>query len=578
MNIFNKLRNDIIIAGKEICNDDKILQAATIEIPKDSLNGDLATNIAMIVASKQNINPKEIAIKFKELLSSLPYIASIEVAGPGFINFTLKAEEWHASIKDILLDKNEFFKVNIGNNQKINVEYVSANPTGPMHIGHARGAVYGDALARILNATGYQVTKEYYVNDAGAQIEDLAKTVVLRYQEALTKEKISIPEGLYPGEYLIDVGEKLVQEYGNKLLTMRDQERNEIVKKYTVEKMLDLIREDLKDLGIEHEVFFSEKSLHDSKKVDAVVELLSKMGLIYEGQLPAPKSRKNNDDWDSRVQRLFKSTSFGDSQDRSIEKADGNWSYFASDLAYAKDKIDRGFERLIYVLGADHSGYIKRIEAIVKALGNKKVGVDVKICQLVNFVHNGESVKMSKRKGNFTSVRDVTREVGKDIIRFMMLTRKNDASLDFDLVKVKEQSKENPVFYVQYAHVRALSIINKAKELMPDAYNQFLESNYDLSLLATEEEIEMIKLLASWPKVMEASAKYCEPHRIAFYLINVASRFHALWNFGKENNDYRFLIEDNIELTKSRLTLARAIEKIIKISFDVIGVTPIDKM
>lgn len=578
MNIFNKLRNDVIIAGKKICDDDKILQATNIEIPKDTLNGDLATNIAMVIASKQNINPREIAIKFKELLSPLPYIASIEVAGPGFINFTLKAEEWHNSIKDILLDKDEFFKVDVGNNQKINIEYVSANPTGPMHIGHARGAVYGDALARILSATGYQVTKEYYVNDAGSQIEDLAKTAILRYQEALTKEKITIPEGLYPGEYLINVGEGLVQEYGDKLLTMSDQERNEIVKEYTVEKMLDLIRDDLKDLGIEHEVFFSEKSLHDSKKIDVVVELLNKMGLIYEGQLPPPKGGKNNDDWDSRVQRLFKSTDFGDSQDRSIEKADGSWSYFASDLAYAKDKIDRGFERLVYVLGADHSGYIKRIEAIVKALGDQKIEVDVKICQLVNFVHNGESVKMSKRKGSFTSVRDVTREVGKDIIRFMMLTRKNDAPLDFDLVKVKEQSKDNPVFYVQYAHVRSISILSKAKELMPEAYDQFLGNNYNLSLLSTEEEIEMIKLLASWSKVMEASAKYFEPHRIAFYLINLASRFHALWNFGKENNDYRFLIEDNIELTKSRLALAKSIEKIIKVGFEIIGVTPIDKM
>lgn len=578
MNIFNKLRNDIIIAGQKICDDDQILQTANIEIPKDTLNGDLATNIAMIIAAKQNINPKEIAIKFKELLSPLPYIAAIEVAGPGFLNFTLRAIEWHNSIKDILLDKEEFFNINVGRNQKINIEYVSANPTGPMHIGHARGAVYGDALARVLRATGYEVTTEYYVNDAGSQIEDLAKTVILRYHEALTKEKITIPEGLYPGEYLIAVGEGLVDKYNDKLLTMSEQERNEIVKKYSVEKMLDLIRSDLKDLGIEHEVFFSEESLHNSKKIDEIVDLLTKMGLIYEGQLPPPKSGKSSDSWDSRMQKLFKSTDFGDSQDRSIEKADGSWSYFASDLAYAKDKIDRGFERLIYILGADHSGYVKRIEAIVKALGKEKVDVDVKICQLVNFVHNGESVKMSKRKGSFTSVRDVTQEVGKDIIRFMMLTRKNDAPLDFDLVKVKEQSKDNPVFYVQYAHVRSISILNKAKELMPEAYEQFLSNHYDLSLLSTEEEIEMIKLLASWPKVIEASAKYFEPHRIAFYLINIASKFHALWNYGKENNDYRFLIEDNIELTKSRLALAKSIEKIIKVGFNIIGVTPIDKM
>lgn len=577
MNIFNKLRNDIISAGRKICDNDDVLQLATVEIPKDKFNGDLSSNIAMIIAAKQNINPKELAIKFKEILTPLPYIASIEVAGPGFINFTIKADMWHNSINDILLDKEEFFKVNFGNNQKVNIEYVSANPTGPLHIGHARGAVYGDALAKVLDSTGYIVTKEYYLNDAGSQVDDLANSVMLRYKQALTKEDIVIPAGLYPGEYLVDIGQKLVEKFGDKLLTMPDNERHELVKDFTIEEMLLIIKQDLKELDIEHEVFFSEKSLHDSGKIEEVVQLLSVMGLIYEGQLPPPKGNAD-EPWDSRTQRLFKSTAFGDNQDRPIEKSDGSWSYFASDLAYAKDKIDRGFNHLVYVLGADHCGYVKRIEAIVKALGKEKVKVDVKICQLVNFVENGIAVKMSKRSGNFTNVRDVTNEVGKDIIRFIMLTRKNDITLDFDLAKVKEQSKDNPVFYVQYAHVRTMSILEKAKESMPETYNKFLEKEYDLSLLSTEEEIEIIKLLALWSKILETSAKYFEPHRIAFYLINLASKFHALWNFGKENNDYRFLIEDNIELTVARLALAKSIQKIIKVGFDVIGVTPMNKM
>ncbi len=577
MNIFNKLQNDVINAAKQICDDQKLLESVTIEIPKDNLNGDLSTNIAMIIGAKQNINPKEIALKLKEILSPLKYIASTEVAGLGFINFTIKADQWHDIINDILRDAVDFFKINIGNNKKVNIEYVSANPTGPMHVGHARGAVYGDALARVLDSTGYDVTKEYYVNDAGSQIDDLVTTVILRYKQALTRGEIIIPEGLYPGEYLKSIGQKLVEKFSDKLLTMNEKEFRKIVEKFTINEMLTLIRDDLKELDIQHDLFFSEKSLHNNGKIDEVVQLLVEMGLIYQGQLPPPKG-KIDESWSARTQRLFKSTAFGDNQDRAIEKSDGSWSYFASDLAYAKDKIDRGAEHLVYVLGADHAGYVKRIEAIVKALGKGKVKVDVKICQLVNFIDNGESVKMSKRRGNFTSVRDVTNEVGKDILRFIMLTRKNDVTLDFDLIKVKEQSKDNPIFYVQYAYVRTISIIAKAKESMPEAYARFLEKKYDLSLLSTEEEIEIMKILASWPKVLEVSAKYFEPHRIAFYLINLASKFHSLWNFGKENNDYRFLIEDNTELTVARLALAQAIQKIIGVGFNIIGVTPMDKM
>lgn len=576
MNIFNQLKQDIIAASRQLYNNQEIANNATIETPKDSFNGDLSSNIAMIIAAKENISPREVALKFKEILITLPYIASIEIAGPGFINFTIKAETWQIAVKDILQHEEKFFEIDIDKSRNINIEYVSANPTGPMHIGHARCAVYGDVLARILQKVGYSVTKEYYVNDAGSQINDLVSTVLLRYREALG-EKITIPAGLYPGEYLIPLGQILAKEYGNKLLTMNEDERFKIVKNFAVEKMLDLNRKDLADLGIKHDIFFSEQSLHDKGEIEETVKLLTDMGLIYEGTLPAPKGKVHYE-WDNRVQKLFKSTDYGDSQDRPIEKADGSWSYFASDLAYAKDKIDRGTNHLIYVLGADHSGYVKRIEAIVKALGEEQVKVDVKICQLVNFVENGVPVKMSKRLGSFASVQDVNHEVGKDIIRFMMLTRQNDKPLDFDLAKVKEQSRENPIFYVQYAHVRTISILSKARELMTESYNDFEEGKYDLSLLSSEEEIEIIKLLASWTKTLETSAKYFEPHRIAFYLINLASKFHSMWNFGKENSDYRFVIESNKELTLARLALASAIQKVIASGLEVIGVEPMDRM
>lgn len=576
MNIFNQLKQDIIAASRPLYNNQEIANNATIETPKDSFNGDLSSNIAMIIAAKENISPREVALKFKEILITLPYITSIEIAGPGFINFTIKAETWQIAIKDILQHEEKFFEIDIDKSKNINIEYVSANPTGPMHIGHARGAVYGDVLARILQKVGYSVTKEYYVNDAGSQINDLVSTVLLRYREALG-ENITIPTGLYPGEYLIPLGQILAKEYGNKLLTMNENERFKIVKNFAVEKMLDLNKKDLADLGIKHDIFFSEQSLHDKGEIEETVKLLTGMGLIYEGTLPAPKG-KVHDEWDNRVQKLFKSTDYGDSQDRPIEKADGSWSYFASDLAYAKDKIDRGASHLIYVLGADHSGYVKRIEAIVKALGKEQVKVDVKICQLVNFVENGVPVKMSKRLGSFASVQDVNHEVGKDIIRFMMLTRQNDKPLDFDLVKVKEQSRENPIFYIQYAHVRTISILSKARELMSESYNDFEAGKYDLSLLSSEEEIEIIKLLASWTKTLETSAKYFEPHRIAFYLINLASKFHSMWNFGKENSDYRFVIESNKELTLARLALASAIQKVIASGLEVIGVEPMVKM
>jgi len=577
MNIFKELRVDLKKIGLQICKDEDIWSQANLEAPKDPLNGDISTNIAMIIASKDGGNPREIALKFSELLSEIPYIAHIEVAGPGFINFTIKAEKWHGCIRSILNDDLDFWEVNVGKGEKVNVEYVSANPTGPMHIGHARGAVYGDVLANILNKCGYQVTKEYYINDAGAQIDTLVDSVILRYKEALTGEAAKIPEGLYPGDYLKPVGQKLASNYQGKLLEMDEAEMRQLVKETAIEEMMLLIKSDLAELGVHHDVFFSEQTLHVSEKIEEVIKELEQKNLIYTGVLPPPKG-KINENWEEKEQMLFKSSDYGDDQDRPVQKGDGSWSYLAADFAYAKDKIDRGFDSLIYILGADHSGYIKRIKAVIDALSNGAVKSDIRTSQLVNFVKDGQPIKMSKRSGNFMTVRDVTSDVSKDIIRFIMLTRRNDMPLDFDFAKVKEQSKDNPLFYVQYAHVRTKSILAKAREMVPAAYDKFMAEDFDLSLLSSEEEIQLIKLLAVWPKILASSAKHCEPQRIAYYLIDVASRFHSIWNLGKENSDYRFNIENDIELTAARLAMAESIRKIIAGGFEVIGVTPMDKM
>jgi arginyl-tRNA synthetase len=577
MNIFKEIGSDLKKIGLQICSDETIWTQSTVEAPKDPLNGDISTNIAMIIASKEGGNPREIALKFKDLLSDIPYIAHIEVAGPGFINFTIKADKWHNCIRSILNDDADFWETNVGQGERVNIEYVSANPTGPMHIGHARGAVYGDALANILIKCGYEVTKEYYINDAGSQIDTLIDSAILRYQEAYTGKVVEIPEGLYPGEYLKNVGEKLAKKYQGKLLDMDKASMKSEIKDFVVGEMMVLIKDDLAELGIYHDVFFSEQSLHDGNKISDAVEILQKQNLIYNGILPPPKG-KIDKKWEEKEQLLFKSSDFGDEQDRPVKKNNGDWSYLAADFAYAKDKIDRGFNRLIYILGADHSGYIKRIKAVIEALSDAKVESDIRTTQLVNFVKEGQPIKMSKRSGNFMTVHDVVNEVGKDIVRFMMLTRRNDMSLDFDFDSVKAQSKDNPVFYVQYAHVRTKSIIAKALETVPAAYSKFESNDFDLSLLDSEEEIELIKLLASWPKVLASSAIHREPQRVAYFLIDLSSRFHSIWNLGKENKDYRFNIEDDIDLTAARLALAESVRKIIAGGFEVIGVMPMDKM
>lgn len=576
MSVFHDLREEIISFVKKAYNVDDVSHIV-VEAPKDNFNGDLASNAAMVLASKVQDKPREIAAQIKDALSDLSYVAHIEIAGPGFLNFTIKPSLWQDNLFEIIKKGEKYGCNNIGKSRKVNVEYVSANPTGPMHIGHARGAVYGDALANLLDACGYDVTKEYYINDAGNQIDTLLRSAFLRYKEEAIDENIDIPEGLYPGDYLIPVGKKLFEKYGADLLSKDESEMMKQIRDEVLEAMMDLIKNDLLEIGVKHDVFFSEAGLHSEKKIEKAIELLEKKDLIFEGTLPPPKGMAQ-EDWVAKEQTLFRSTYFGDDQDRPVKKSDGSWTYFAADMAYGADKVARGFESVIVVLGADHSGYVKRMEAIIKSLSEGKVECDIKLCQLVNYLEDGDLVKMSKRAGTFTTVRDVIQEVGKDIVRFIMLTRKNDIPLDFDIEKVKDQSKDNPVFYVNYAHVRALSILRNAKQSCGDAYEAYTKQECDLSLLTTEEEMDLMKLLASWPKILEGAAVNYEPHRIAFYLMNLASSFHSLWNLGKENNDYRFVIEEDTKLTSSRLMLVEAVRLVVNSGLKLIGTTPMNKM
>lgn len=577
MNIFKQLKQDIIDILSHIVPAGFPTNNIAIEIPKDNTHGDLSTNAAMVLSKFAKQAPKALAEQIIAKTQEFDYIHSAEIAGPGFINFRLNNDVWHNTLENIEKNFDVFSAVNCGQNSKVNVEFVSANPTGPMHIGHARGAVYGDALAKLLSATGHNITKEYYINDAGGQISVLVQSALLRYEEAITGKEAVIPEGLYPGDYLKPAGAMLAEKYGDTILGKSFEDSFPIIRQEVIDSMMDLITSDLADLGIKYDVFFSEASLHNSDAVDTAINSLRAQDLIYEGILEQPKGKKD-EEWEERSQTLFRSTNFGDDQDRALAKHDGAWTYFASDIAYAKDKIDRGFEHLILVLGADHGGYVKRLNAATHALSDGKVKSDVKLCQLVNFVENGQPIKMSKRAGNFTTVRDVINEMGSDIVRFMMLSRKNDAVLDFDLAKLKEKNKDNPVFYVQYAYARGCSVLEGATERMPQAVEILNSSQYDASLLQLPEEIALIKLLASWPKMLESAALHAEPHRIAFYLQQVAAEFHSMWNLGKLNNDYRFIIEDNAELSGARLALISAMLKVLEHGSQIIGITTPSKM
>lgn len=550
----------------------------TVEPPRDPAHGDVATNAAMVLAKPAGRKPRDIAEDLAERLRRSEHVAAAEVAGPGFINLTLDADFWRARIPGILREGPGYGASAMGAGERVNVEYVSANPTGPMHVGHVRGAVVGDALANLLDKAGYAVAKEYYINDAGAQVDVLARSAYLRYCQARGREIGAIPEGLYPGDYLIPVGEKLAEIHGDAWLDAPEDLWLEPVRRFAVDAMMDLIRADLAALGIEHEIFFSERSLHETGRVAATLDWLESRGLVYEGVLEPPKG-KTPEDWEPRPQILFKASEFGDDLDRPLKKSDGTWTYFAADIAYHYDKYDRGFRHMVLVLGADHAGYAKRMEAAVKAISGGTAVYDVRFCQLVRLFRAGEPIKMSKRAGTFITLRDVVDEVGAGAVRFMMLMRKNDAPLDFDFEKVKEQSKDNAVFYVQYAHARVHSALRRAAETFPDLdLSPESLSQADLTALERPEELALIQRLAAWPRLVETAALAHEPHRVAFYLYDLASEFHTLWNQGNDDPRRRFIVDGAPELTAARLAVVRATAAVIASGLHVLGVEPVEEM
>jgi arginyl-tRNA synthetase len=586
MNIFDiftarlfAARDALVAAGQVPAGLD--MSRVVVEPPRDASHGDLATNAAMVLARDAKLNPRQLADLIAAELAKDADIVSVSVAGPGFINLFVKPAMFEAVLADAIRDGEMFGKGAPVASPKVNVEYVSANPTGPMHVGHGRGAVFGDALANLLAFSGRDVTREYYINDAGAQVDVLARSAFLRYREALGEDIGPIPEGLYPGDYLVGVGEALANAHGKSLLGKPEAMWLDDVRAIAIEAMMEMIREDLGALGVEHEVFFSERSLQgggNGGEVASAMEFLRQRRLIYEGRLPPPKGQKD-EGWEDREQTLFRSTEFGDDVDRPLMKSDGGYTYFASDIAYHKSKFDRGFAEMIDVWGADHGGYVKRMQAAVKAVTGGQGTLDIKLIQLVKLMRNGEPVKMSKRSGDFVTLREVIDEVGRDAVRFMMLFRKNDATLEFDLAKVLEQSKDNPVFYVQYAHARCASIFRQAAEAMPD-----LDSGAGalaaakLALLGDEAERRLVQILAQYPRLIEQAAAAHEPHRVAFYLYDLAQAFHSLWNKGRDEPQLRFVNHNQPESTLARLALVHAVKSVLASGLAILGVSSPDEM
>src|SRR6478735_3315578 len=558
------------------------LSRVVVEPPRDPAHGDMATNAAMVLAKEARKKPRDLAEQIAARLRADELIAAVDVAGPGFINLALKASAWSDALRTVLREGSSYGRSAMGAGEKVNVEYVSANPTGPMHVGHGRGAVFGDALANLLIFAGYDVVREYYVNDAGAQVDVLARSAYLRYREALGENIGEIPEGLYPGDYLKPVGQALAAAYGDKLLKMPEAEWLPIVRAKAIAMMMDEIRGDLAALNIRHDVFFSERSLIEggTDQVAATIAFLRGKGDVYEGRLPPPKGAPV-EDYEDREQTLFRATAYGDDVDRPLKKSDGGYTYFASDIAYHKSKFDRGFHNLVDVWGADHGGYVKRVEAAIKAVTSGKATLDVKIVRLLR---SGEPVKMSKRSGDFVTLREVVDEVGQDAVRFMMLYRKNDAVLDFDLAKVMEQSRDNPVFYVQYGHARGHSIFRNARtEVFPDLPEDSEKRIAWLGESAVERlsdplELELLKRLAIFPRMLEAAAAAHEPHRIAFYLYDLASEFHALWTKGRDLPYLRFIINNDAELTKARLAMVQGVVSVLASGLAILGVHAPDEM
>jgi arginyl-tRNA synthetase len=547
----------------------------TVEPPRDPAHGDIATNAAMVLAKDAGKKPRELADAIAEKLRADDLIGKVDVAGPGFINLTLKPAAWIEALRTAVQAGSQYGASDTGARSPVNVEYVSANPTGPMHVGHGRGAVFGDALANLLAFTGFNVSREYYINDAGVQVDQLARSVFLRYREALGENIGAIPEGLYPGDYLKSVGAALAAEYGGALKAQPEAQWLPVVRAKTIDLMMASVRADLAALNIQHEVFFSERSLiaGGTDQVASTIEWLRQRGYVYEGRLPPPKGAPV-EDWEDREQLLFKSTAFGDDVDRPLKKSDGSYTYFASDIAYHANKIGRGFRTLIDVWGADHAGYIKRMQAAVAALSDRKAELDVKVIQLVKLMRAGQPVTMSKRAGEFVTLREVVDEVGRDAVRFMMLFRKNDAVLEFDLAKVLEQSRDNPVFYVQYGHARAQSVFRNARAAFPDLPADIagLADIAELSRLTDPAELALMRQIALYPRTIEAASLAHEPHRIAFYLFDLASEFHALWTQGNAAPHLRFIIQDDRQLTEARLVLVQGVATVLASGLELLGV------
>ncbi len=579
MNIYQIFRNQVLGIVDDLVSNGHIesteaLNSVVVEPSKNPMRGELATNVALIIGNSERKNPIEVAHIFGDILAQDEKISSIEIAKPGFINFSLTFDTWLTILGKAFLNPFAFGSNDRGKGKKINVEYISANPTGPLHVGHTRGAVFGDALANLLVFNGYKITREYYVNDAGSQVDSLARSVFLRYLE-LHGQKVTFDKDSYPGEYLVEVAEKLKEKYGRSFITKKESDWLPLVKKFATDTLLNSIKSDLALLEIRMDKFYSEKQLYESGKIERALEALRKKGLIYRGTLPPPKG-KVSEDYEAKEQTLFKSTAFGDDVDRPIKKSDGGWTYFAPDVAYHFDKIERGYDELIDVFGADHSGYVKRMKAAVTALSNGSINLDIKLCQLVRLFKNGSPYKMSKRAGNFVTLSDMVNEVGKDVVRFLMLTRKNDAPLEFDFAKALEQSKDNAVFYVQYAHARCCSIINKALELNIDVKNIEL-NKIKLVKLSSKSENRIIRKIAEWPRVIEIAGISHEPHRIVSYLYELASEIHGYQHEGKLNNELKVLCDDH-EILMARLVLIFVAKAVIGTGLKIVGVSPLTKM
>ncbi|MGQ9371815.1 arginine--tRNA ligase [Azospirillum sp. A39] len=583
MNIFKAFEHDIRAILDELAGQGAIPSGldtvrVTVEPPREAAHGDLSTNAAMVLAKPAGMPPRKLAELLAERLRARGDVTAVEIAGPGFVNLRLAPAVWRARIADVLAAGTAYGDSDLGQGRAVNVEYVSANPTGPLHAAHGRGAVFGDALAALLEKAGHKVTREYYINDAGAQVDVLARSAYLRYREALGEAIGAIPAGLYPGEYLKEVGEALAARDGRQWLDAPEDAWLPACRDFAIARIMEWIRDDLGALGIAMDVYTSERALVAAGAVDVALKTLEDRGLIYVGVLEPPKGKKP-EDWEPRPQTLFKSTDFGDDVDRPLKKSDGSFTYFSNDIAYHHDKYVRGFATLIDVWGADHGGYVKRMQAATTAITGGRAALDVKLCQLVHLMQNGEPVKMSKRAGTFVTLRDVIDAVGRDIVRFIMLTRRNDQTLDFDYDKVKEQSKDNPVFYVQYAHARCRSVLRHAAEALPGRdLSPAALAAADLSGLGDEAELALVKRMALWPRLVESAAEAHEPHRIAFYLYDLASDFHALWNKGRDDAALRFLLADDEPLTLARLAMISAVATVIASGLAVMGVEPVEEM